>query len=173
MAQMLVKHLDRGGDMTGIVRGLAVFGVVLLAAPTAHAAPTAVGVGAFASAPIDSTVADGVLITTQLPGMTVSGGLFGNSTAAIVGFLGAGGPEVTTNFAGGLPPACPSPACPDITIDFASSITRFGLVISNAELDDLTLIVFNGGSSLGSLTYTTGVTGVFVGIEDLNGFNRV
>src|SRR5262249_61898957 len=81
--------------------------------------------------------------------------------------------EVFTNFACALAPVCPSHACPDITIDFASSITRFGLVISNAELDDLTLIVFNGGSSLGSLTYTTGVTGVFVGIEDLNGFNRV
>jgi hypothetical protein len=151
--------------MTRIGRGLAALGASFFMATAAHASPTAVGEGAFSSSAIDSNVADSVAITNQLPGITASGGLFGDEQNS--GRVPGGGALVTGNF------AVDCSVCPPIAIDFSSSIIRFGLVIVTAPEDDTTLSLFRGGSNIGQLTYVTDLTGRFIGIEDLSGFDRV
>lgn len=152
--------------MVRIAGGLLVLlgGLLPLAIPV-HAAPTALGVGAFSGAPIDSNVADAVQITTQLPAMTVSGGLFGNAAGSP--FIPGGGALVTANFIDGL--TC----CFDITIDFSSPVVRFGMMVATNPEDDLTLTLLRGGVHIGSVDYTIDNATIFAGIQDLSGFDRV
>ena len=151
--------------MSRILHGLGALGVALLTASMAHAVPTAVGIGAFTSTPIDSNVAAGVPITTQLAGMTVSG-LEGADNL----FLGFGGPLVTVS---AIDPVSPDSQLSGI-FDFPSPIVRFGLVIAAGD-DTTTLQLFRGGSFIGAVVYDTGFQfeGTFIGIEELGGFDRV
>jgi hypothetical protein len=63
--------------------------------------------------------------------------------------------------------------CSNVTVSFAAPVVRFGWVIVTNNNDDVTLTLFNGAANLGSLTYVTDQTAVFIGIEDLGGFDSV
>jgi hypothetical protein len=153
--------------MTRILHGLGALGVALLTSSMAHAVPTAVGVGAFTSAPIDSNVAADVAITTQLTGMTVSGLVGFNNNNNLFGF---GGPLVT---GAGQDPVDPESGLSGF-LDFPAPIVRFGLVID--ATDDTSLQLFRGGSFIGAVVYDTAgfqLESTFIGIEELGGFDRV
>lgn len=66
--------------------------------------------------------------------------------------------------------------CPpgnDITVAFSNPQTRFGFfAVTNAD-DDLTLTLFSGATNLGSLSYDTSLSELFVGIAESTGFDRV
>jgi hypothetical protein len=143
--------------------GMMIAAAAMMAASAAQAAPVAVGVGAFAGAPIDANVGNMVALTNQLPGLTFSAGMFGNSDFAAL--VPGGGPLVAANFT-----VC---GCGDITLSFAAAVVRFGMVIATNSQDDVTLTLFNGAINLGSLDFVTDPNGIFVGIEELGGFDSV
>jgi hypothetical protein len=65
------------------------------------------------------------------------------------------------------------PPLGDVTVTFSTSQTRFGFFAVTNAADDLTLTLFNGATNLGSLTFDTNLTELFVGIAEAAGFDSV
>jgi hypothetical protein len=141
---------------------LAAVAILALAAPSQA---TIIGVGDFASPTIiDFEGLGGGEIGATYPGVTFSGLQGGNfyDTGTGNGISGTG-----TNFDNGF-------GNPLAT--FASAVTRAGFYITTNDGDDTTVYAYLGATLIGSHffdTFGSGVTGSFVGIEFLGGFDSL
>lgn len=149
-----------GSFLTGTIGA----GLVALMAGSASAAPIAITQAAFSGSETVITFtgfAPFTPITSQYApdGVTFSAGLFSNFTGGAQNFLPT------------------RPGVP-ITIDFSSSMLRVGFDVITASTDDLTVAVsaYSGNTlvSTGTLTFATGTTMGFVGVEDAtDGIDRL
>ena len=139
-------------------------GIAALVAGSAGAAPIAITQAAFSGTETVITFSGFTPftpITSQYSGqgVTFSAGLF-------------------SNFAGSAQNFLPTRPGTSITIDFSSSMLRVGFDAVTASTDDLEVAVsaFSGGTlvSTGTLTFVTGSTVSFVGIQDsVSGIDRL
>jgi hypothetical protein len=146
-------------------RGMIVAGLVILTAGSAAATPVAIDETAFSGAETVITF-DGFpiftpLTTQYLPeGVTFSGGLYSSNPGGLA-----------QNF------TPTNPASP-VTIDFTSTMLRAGFNVVTASSADLVvaLSAYSGDVlvSTGMVTFDTGQTMSFVGVEDdMSGIDRL
>jgi hypothetical protein len=134
--------------------------IVAMLAGSADAAPIVVDLTAFVGPQTvidfdDPLLGNNVLLTTQFAseGVTfdpTNGGAFAFGTSV-------------RNFAPVVQPIAGS-----ITIDFTETMLRAGFLVATQQSDDLTVEVeaFRNGTLMTTLSFVTGLTQTFVGIED-------
>lgn len=159
--------------MTGLRLAAAIAVVVGILAGRAQADPTAIGIGGFSAA--DTVVDYGPPVTTPVPvdGATIGGVLHNYSGGAFANIVDPSGPDIN-----GLEPSnLDGDADGVLLLTFAGTITRMGFDFarntSQAIIDAVTIELFDGAISLGSLSYDAvpiDFVGGFAGIEDLDGF---
>lgn len=145
-----------------------------LSGTVAMAAPTLIGLGDFSAGDnlvTFNSIANEALITSQYAGqgVTFSGALYGlTNSGDLALFPSNGGGVIASNWLysqgnyAGL----------SFAAAFTTDITRVGFYLENWPSQTATIELFEGITSLGSITYhTASLTAEFVGIQDLAGFN--
>lgn len=151
--------------------------VPVLQGGTAPSGPVAIGPGAFSGneTVIDfESIAQNEQITTQFAalGVTFSGDLFGDTFTADLFENTDPGLVVACNFIDnscGPPVGCSG----SWTVDFSSPVTRLGFDTITNSTDNTTLTIFRSNVQIGSITFDTMVPDSFVGVEDIDGIDRV
>jgi hypothetical protein len=148
-------------------------------AGTLCASPVAVNLADFLNPTLITfdSIGNGVEITNQFAGLgvTFSGGLFGDTSAADLARFppaGAAGAAVAVN-SNGVCGIDLNPACNTITLAFAFPVLRIGMHVVTNNDDDFRITVPGG-----SLDFSTDLDPVntlndFVGLQDLAGFTTV
>jgi hypothetical protein len=148
--------------------------VSLGASQQAIASPILIGSGAFVSPTVIdfSGIPTGQQIAGQFSGsgVTFSGALYGMTNFGDISqFPSNGGGVIASNWIYG-----PGLQGLSFTATLGSQQQRVGFYLENFPNQTVTVELFNGLTSLGTVQYhTASLTAEFVGVQDLTGFNRV
>ncbi len=157
--------------LAGLALGVMMLGMV----GVAKATPVAIGLNEFSGSEtvIDfSSIGNEVLINSQYSGsdVTFSGSLYGMTNSGDLSqFPNNGDGVIASNWLYSI-----GSQGTWFDVDFANVLTRVGFYIEHWPTDDLTITLEYNGTSSGSVAFlSSSLYSEFVGVEDINGFNRI